>query len=122
MPPERIAVLVVEDEDLIRISLVGDLEDAGFVVFEASSADEALIVLENHPETSAVFTDIDMPGTMDGLTLSSVVRQSRPDIPIILTSGYLRVPKNELPRGARFFSKPYDTRRVVNHIRDLTGC
>jgi len=115
-----IFVLVVEDEGLIRMSLVEDLMDSGFQVFEAGNADDALKVLQTHPEIEALFTDIDMPGSMDGLKLAALVSESRPDVAILLTSGYLKVPKNELPGKVPFFSKPYEVDRVVNHIRELT--
>lgn len=79
MPTDLVCVLVVEDEGLIRMSLVEDLEDSGFQVFEAGDAEEALDVLQGHPEITVLFTDIDMPGSMDGLTLAKLVGQSRPD-------------------------------------------
>lgn len=102
------------------MSLVEDLVDSGFQVFEAGNADDALKVLQTHPEIEALFTDIDMPGSMDGLKLAALVSESRPDVAILLTSGYLKVPKNELPGKVPFFSKPYEVDRVVNHIRELT--
>lgn len=113
-----VTVLVVEDEVLIRLCLVADLEDAGFGVYEAASADEALRLLSAHPEIDALFTDIDMPGSMDGLNLARLVRQSHPEISILLTSGYLKIEKNELPPKTIYFSKPYDVGHVVNHIRE----
>jgi CheY-like chemotaxis protein len=119
MATSPIFVLVVEDEGLIRMSLVEDLEDSGFHVFEAGNADDALKVLQTHPEIEALFTDIDMPGSMDGLKLAALVRQNRPDVAILLTSGYLKIPKNDLPGKIPFFSKPYEVDRVVNHIREL---
>lgn len=112
------SVLVVEDEPLIRLSLVADLEDAGFAVYEAAQADDALSLLSAHPEMGALFTDIDMPGSMDGLKLAQLARQSHPAISIVLTSGYLKVPKNDLPPEAVYFSKPYDVDLVVNHLRE----
>jgi DNA-binding NtrC family response regulator len=113
-------VLVVEDEGLIRMRLVDELEDAGFIVFEAGSADEALNMLRAHPEIEAVFSDIDMPGSMDGLKLAKLVRHSRPELAILLTSGYLKIPKNDIPGKLPFLSKPYEIDAVVNHIRELT--
>ena len=121
MANDAVFVLVVEDEALIRMSLVEDLEDAGFHVFEAGNADEALKVLASHPEIEALFTDIDMPGSMDGLKLAKLVRHSRPDVGIILTSGYLKIPRTDLPGKVPFLSKPYEVDRVVNHIRELTA-
>ena len=117
---DPVCVLVVEDEGLIRMSLVDELEDAGFRVLEAASADEALIILKADPGVEAVFTDIDMPGSMDGLNLARLVRQMNPGVAILLTSGYLKMSKNDLPGTVPFISKPYEIDRVVNHIRELT--
>ena len=117
----RVIVLVVEDEALIRFSLVAGLEDAGFTVFEAAKADEALELLAAHPEIQAIFTDIDMPGSMDGLELARHVKQSRPDMLVLITSGFLKVAKRDLPTEIRYFSKPYDVGSVVKHILERTA-
>ncbi|MFS2153894.1 response regulator [Rhizobium sp. Rhizsp42] len=82
-----IAVLIVEDEALIRYAIANELEDQGFVVFAANDADEAIVSIENHTEISVVFTDIDMPGSMDGIKLAAFVRDRWPPIKIIVTSG-----------------------------------
>jgi len=113
------SVLVVEDDGLIRMSLVVDLEESGFRVLEAASADDALEVLDAHSEIRAIFSDIDMPGSMNGLRLAELVHKVRPDMAIILTSGFLKVPKNDLPGRIPFLSKPYDVRDVINHIQAL---
>ncbi|RYE47277.1 MAG: response regulator [Hyphomicrobiales bacterium] len=113
-------VLVVEDEALIRMSLVDELEDVGFRVLEAATADEAMGILKNNPNIEAIFTDIDMPGSIDGLKLAKLVGQSHPDMAILLTSGYLKIPKNDLPETVAFIPKPYEIDVVVNHIRELT--
>jgi CheY-like chemotaxis protein len=112
-------VLVVEDEVLIRMSLVEDLEDAGLIVLEAGSADEALKLLDENPRVGTLFTDVNMPGAISGLDLARLVSQSRPDISIVISSGYLRMPKDELPGNVSFISKPYDIERVVKQIRGL---
>jgi CheY-like chemotaxis protein len=119
MAYDAVFVLVVEDEVLIRMSLVDQLEDAGFRVLEAGTADEALSVMADHPEIDALFTDIDMPGSMDGLKLARLVSQSRPELAVLLTSGYLKIPRNELPGKAHFFSKPYDVNRIIDHLRGI---
>ncbi|WP_037088031.1 response regulator [Neorhizobium vignae] len=121
MANDAVFVLLVEDDGLIRMSLVEDMEHAGFQVFEAANADEALKLLAAHPEIQALFTDIDMPGSIDGLKLAGLVRQARPDVAILLTSGYLKIPKNDLPGKTPFFSKPYEVDRVVDQIRELTA-
>jgi DNA-binding NtrC family response regulator len=122
MLSSSVRVLVVEDEALIRMSLVDELEDAGFRVLEAATADEAIGILSKNPNIEAIFTDIDMPGSMDGLKLAKLVGQTHPDMAILLTSGYLKIPKNDLPETVGFIAKPYEIDVVVNHIRDLTFC
>lgn len=122
MSSSPVCVLVVEDEALIRMSLVEELEDCGFMVLEAASADEAITILGTHPNVEAIFTDIDMPGSMDGLKLAKLVTQSHPEMAILLTSGYLKIPKNDLPGTVGFISKPYEIDALVNHIRELTFC
>ncbi len=87
MPTDQIVVLVVDDELILRLSISAELEDEGFVVFEAGTADEAIATLERHPEIRLVFTDVDMPGSMDGLKLAAFVRDRWPPIKIIVTSG-----------------------------------
>ncbi len=119
MITDMLSVLVVEDEALIRMSLVADLEDAGFKVFEACTADQALEIFNLDQGIEALFTDIDMPGSLDGLQLARIVRKTWPHVAIILTSGHLKVGKGDLPVDAPFLSKPYDVGRVVNHIREL---
>ncbi len=117
MTVNPVAVLIVEDEPLIRMSLVEDLQDAGMVVFEASTADEALLILAAHPEISSVFTDVDMPGTMSEVELAHILRKSRPEMSITLTSGYLKLPKEELPPEVGYIPKPYDVDYVLRQIR-----
>ncbi len=102
------------------MSLVEDMEDAGFRVFEAGNADDALGLLSEHLESEAVFTAADVHGSMEGLKVAALVRQTRPDVAILLTSGYLKIPKHDLPGMIPFFSKTYEVDRVVNHIRELT--
>ena len=113
------AILVVEDEALILVATAGDLRDAGFIVFEASNADDAIALLEAHPEIRMLFTDVDMPGSMDGLKLSVAVRNRWPPTRIIVTSGKTLVGRSELPAGGRFLPKPYSTTRVVSAIQEM---
>jgi len=112
-----VTVLVVDDEVLIRMMIVDAVEDAGFRVLEASNADEAIELLEDHPEIRIVFTDVNMPGTMDGLRLAAAVRGRWPPVEIIVASGKRVVPVGELPPRGIFFSKPYDINRVVETMR-----
>jgi CheY-like chemotaxis protein len=117
---ETPAILIVEDETLVRLGAVRAIEDAGFEVIEAANADEAIRILENRSDIRVVFTDIHMPGSIDGLKLAHAVRNRWPPIKIIGTSGHHLVSKNDLPEGGRFFAKPYDSTQITNAIRELT--
>lgn len=121
MPNQRIAVLVVEDEALVRMGIVDQLEDAGFEVFEASNATEAIEQLITNDRISVMFTDVDMPGGVDGLKLAASVRDRWPPIRIIVTSGHRKVDTADLPTEARFMPKPYNPDHVVRSIRELVG-
>jgi CheY-like chemotaxis protein len=113
------AVLVVEDEALILLATAEDLREAGFTVYEATNADQAIALLETHAEIRILFTDVDMPGSMDGLKLSAAVRDRWPPTQIIVTSGKTLVGRSELPSGGRFLPKPYSTTRVVSAIQEM---
>jgi CheY-like chemotaxis protein len=119
MTPSPIKVLVVEDEPLVLMDTADQLNDRGFVVIEASNADEAIIQLSNHPDIAVVFTDIDMPGSMDGLKLTAAVRDRWPPIKIIITSGHRCVVKDDLPIGSRFFAKPFRADAVASAMREM---
>lgn len=121
MHEERIAVLVVEDEPLLRMTIVEELEDEGFDVFEAADAGEAIAVIEREPRIHALFTDIDMPGTMDGLRLAAFVRDRWPPIKIIVTSGHTMLDDRRMPVEGRFLAKPYSPQRVIASIRELVS-
>ena len=99
------AILVVEDVGLIRLDAVDMAEREGFLVFEAANADDAITILEAHPEIRLVFTDIEMPGSMDGLQLSAFVRDRWPPVRIIVTSGKQRPAKGQLPDDGLFIAK-----------------
>ncbi|WEZ85089.1 response regulator [Rhizobium sp. 32-5/1] len=116
-----ITVLVVEDEVLIRIDIAQTLEDEGFTVFEASDAEEAIDILSKHSEINLMFTDIDMPGSIDGLKLATAVRDRWPPISIIVTSGHRQMSDDTLPITGRFFAKPYDAARVIRTMRDMVA-
>lgn len=112
-------VLVVEDEPLLRMMAVDLVEDAGFEAVEASNADEAVLILEQRGDIRIVFTDIDMPGSMDGLKLAAAIRDRWPPIEIIITSGHIRANEVVLPPRSVFFSKPYDHQKVTAKIREF---
>ncbi|MDB5585936.1 MAG: response regulator receiver protein [Devosia sp.] len=113
------AILVVEDEFLILSATAYDLRDAGFTVFEASNADDAIELLEAHGEIRILFTDVDMPGSMDGLKLSAAVRERWPPTLIIVTSGKTLVGRAKLPVGGRFFPKPYSTGKIASAMQEM---
>jgi two-component system, response regulator PdtaR len=110
---------MVEDEPLILLATAQDLRNAGFTVFEATNADEAIALLEAHAEIRILFTDVDMPGSMDGLKLSAAVRDRWPPTRILVTSGKTLAGRSELPIGGRFLPKPYSTNRIVSALHEL---
>jgi len=112
-------VLVVEDESLIRINAMAMVEEAGFEAIAASDADEAIRILESRNDVRAVFTDVHMPGSMDGIRLASVVRKRWPPVALIVTSGQTNVPESDLPTGGRFLRKPYGPVQIENALRQL---
>lgn len=116
---KAIRVLVVEDEPIVRMDIVDYLEDAGFEVVEAANAAEALAALERHDDIRLVFTDVDMPGTMDGLMLAAVVSDRWPPVRIIVTSGHRTVEITDIPDGSVFFSKPYQAKNVIASMNEL---
>ena len=118
---KRPIVLVVEDDFLIRIGAVEMIEAAGFDVVEAANADEAMKILEVRLDITVVFTDIQMPGSMDGLKLAAAVRGRWPPIKIVATSGIVDVRKVDLPEGGRFLPKPYSSVEIVGTLRELTS-
>jgi CheY-like chemotaxis protein len=111
------AVLVVEDEALLLISIADDLREAGYVVYEASNADQGIVLLEKHSSIRFLFTDIDMPGSMDGLKLSAYVKNRWPPIKILITSGKHFPDKHTLP--GVFIPKPYVASVVINNIKAM---
>ncbi|MGV1872540.1 response regulator [Agrobacterium rosae] len=119
MTQKGTTVIVVEDEALVRLDIVISLENEGFIVLEASNADDAIDILNAHPEIRLMFTDIDMPGSMDGLKLASAVRDRWPPVKIIVASGHRQLSDELLPMEGRFFSKPYDHARVIATMREM---
>lgn len=115
----KAAVLVVEDEALIRLAALDLVESAGYEAVEATDADDAIRILEARADIRVVFTDVDMPGTMDGLKLAHYVRDRWPPIRIVVASGMKIVAESQLPTGSRFFSKPYEEGSIVAALADL---
>jgi CheY-like chemotaxis protein len=117
----RPVVLVVEDDFLIRMNAAGMIEDAGFDAVEAANADEAIVILEARVDIRVVFTDIQMPGSMDGLKLAAAIRDRWPPIKIVATSGLVDVRADDLPEGGVFLPKPYTFDRIKATLRELTA-
>jgi CheY-like chemotaxis protein len=111
-------VLIVEDGWLLRLIAVEMVEDAGLVAIEAANADEAIAILECRADIALIFTDIDMPGTMDGLKLAHAVRRRWPPIKIIIFSGKTHLSDADLPSETRFFSKPYSAPGMISSATD----
>jgi CheY-like chemotaxis protein len=113
------AVLVVEDEHLIRMDTVSSLEASGFRVYEAKHAADAIRCLELNNDIRLIFTDVNMPGSMDGVALAHYVRGRWPPVKIIVTSGYAKVTEGDLPAGALFVEKPYHPTHIAHKMSEL---
>lgn len=117
-------VLVVEDDPLVRLDMVCLAEDIGLTALEAANADKAIALLERHPEIRVLITDIEMPGSMDGLKLASAVRDRWPPIKIIVTSGRKGFTSGDMPVEGIFLPKPYlpaAVREALNHFASELG-
>jgi CheY-like chemotaxis protein len=118
--PRPPVVLVVEDDFLLRMDAVDIVRNAGFEAIEAANADQAIAIIEADPDIHIVFTDVQMPGTMDGLRLARFIRDRWPPIKIVATSGRLRVAEEDLPKGSIFVPKPYTPEQIIRTFRQLT--
>ena len=116
---DRPVVLVVEDDELLHWNAVSIVEDAGFDVAGAANATEAIAILEARNDIRIIFTDIQMPGSIDGLRLAHLVKNRWPPIKIIATSGHHSVRDGELPEGGRFLPKPYTCAGVAAVLHEL---
>ena len=113
------AILIVEDDPMIRWSGAETLADAGFEVLEAANAGEALEILESHPHVRVLVTDIDMPGPLNGLDLARIAAQRWPRIHIIVASGGRAPQAQSIPKKGRFIPKPYAPEQIVRDIDAL---
>lgn len=120
--PTRNTVLIVEDEPLLRRYAVDLIEEAGFLPLEATNADEAIKFLESRSDILMLFTDVQMPGSMDGLKLAHAVSKRWPPIKIIVVSGAIQLNDNDLPPQSRFFGKPFQTDNLISELRAMVGC
>ena len=114
-------VLVVEDEMVLRMRAVDIVEDAGFTAVEAVNADEALSILEERSDIALLFSDIQMPGSMDGLKLAHAVHERWPSIKIILVSGQVKLSDADKPLDSLFFGKPLDVKQMITELRAMVG-
>jgi CheY-like chemotaxis protein len=109
-------VLVVEDNPLILMNALDLVTTTGFQGVGAASADEAIAILEARSDIRLVFTDVEMPGTIDGLKLAHYIRNRWPPIHLIVASGRAILEESQLPIGSSFFSKPYDYNTIVKEM------
>jgi len=116
---KRPVVLIVEDEYLVRTGTRAALEMAGFDVLEAGDADEAIAILTARNDVSLIFTDVHMPGSMDGLKLAHFVRDRWPPVKIVATSARVRITASDLPEGGRFLPKPYSAADIASTLHEL---
>ena len=110
-------VLIVEDDVLLRMLVVDVVEEAGFEAIQAAHADEAIDVLKCRSDVAILLTDIDMPGSMNGLQLVHEVRKRWPRIRPVVMSGQVKPHLSDLPPGVRFFAKPYPSAALVAELR-----
>ena len=120
-PDSPPVVLVVEDEMVLRMRAVDIVEDAGFVPVEAVSADEAMDILESRDDISLLFTDIQMPGSMDGLKLAHAAHRRWPHIKIVLVSGQIALSDADKPEDSKFFPKPLEIRQMIAELQAMIG-
>lgn len=121
MPLPRPVILVVEDEPLQRLMAVDLVEDAGFDVVDVASAIEAVRVLESRPDIRVVFTDIDMPGGLNGMQFAAAIRDRWPPIELIIVSGKRRLQAEEMPARGVFFAKPYKNDEITAVMRQMVA-
>ncbi|KQP55232.1 response regulator receiver protein [Methylobacterium sp. Leaf399] len=111
-------VLMVEDESLLLEVITADLEDAGFTVTSAANAENAITLLREGLAVDLLFTDIRLPGAMDGWQLAEAARRLRPGLPVIYATGFTTTPPR-LIEGSMFFTKPYRASAIIRAIRTL---
>lgn len=121
MNNSKITVLVVEDEPLVRADFADFLQDEGFTVLEATNAQEAVRLLSFNPHVQIVFTDIDMPGHMNGLRLAAAVQGGWPEIQTVITSGRQEVRPTDHNLRAQFVPKPYNQAHLAQQFRAMAA-
>lgn len=118
-PETSSLVLVVEDDALLRLDAADQLEDAGFAVVQAANAAQALQVMKSRPDVRVLFTDVEMPGPLDGMELARKVHEQWPNVRLLITSGNKRPAKAGIADHGRFLAKPYRTQDVIKEIAAL---
>ncbi len=116
-------ILVVEDEVLIRLNIADYLRDCGYRVLEAGAAQEAIDIIAGGAAVDLVFSDVQMPGDIDGFGLAQWIRKTHPEIHVVLTSGYARAAEKaaELCEDGPLLGKPYEPQSVAQRIREMLG-
>ena len=117
----RPVVLVVEDEPVLRMSAADMVEDAGFEALEAANAKQAIQLLESRGDIRVILSDIDMPPGMDGMELVAIVRRRWPPVSIILVSGHVDLGNVDIPKGGKFFSKPYRPSEIIAALHQMAA-
>ena len=121
LTPPRATVLLVEDETMVRMLGCDVLEEAGFEVIEAANADEALAVLRQGTGVDVLFTDVEMPGSLDGYGLARLAHERWPQVKVLIVSGRRHPGPGDLPPGGAFIGKPYSPGEVVRRVREMAG-
>jgi DNA-binding NtrC family response regulator len=122
IPKKSIVIIVVEDEPMVRMAAVGAFEDAGFEVLEGKNAQAAMLILNSEgARVQALFTDVEMPGPMNGLALAQQIHRDWPEISVMVASGQVNPGADEMPENSQFFKKPYNLAEVIAHIRKSTA-
>jgi CheY-like chemotaxis protein len=114
-------VVVVEDEILVGIAICEDLAAEGYEVLTADNADQAIEILESRNDITTIFSDIEMPGSMNGLKLAAAVRDRWPPVNIVITTGKARPPDDQMPTNSRFVAKPYQKAEVIEALQTFEG-
>lgn len=115
-------ILIVEDDQLLKLLTIDIVEEAGFATLEASNADEAIAILAAaRSDIAMLLTDVNMPGSMDGLKLAHTVRARWPYIKIVVVSARGDISAADMPVDGRFFRKPYPTGVMISAIHSLMG-
>lgn len=118
-PPNARSILVVEDQVLLRMMAVDMFQDAGFIVFEAENGEAGAAALASNGRIDALFTDVEMPGSICGFTLARMAHVLHPHLAIMIVSGRAVPIADDMPPGAAFFGKPYLSHAVVGHLTGL---